>query len=115
MHRRILVLALLIFSPLQLMASSCPHAVPTHCAKFCETFRNAAKCHCTSSGLPQGMCSDVKLLYKRLITTFGTLERTCEFQRDTTKENCIDSWHCYLNGGVNTDGKPCNDNGNPCA
>lgn len=113
MLKRPFLFAFLLLASLKLIA--CPRAVPTHCPDFCNTFRAAAQCHCTTSGLPQGMCSDVKLLYQRMIATFGTLERTCAFQRDTTIENCIDSWQCYLNGGNNHDGKPCSNTGNPCA
>jgi len=92
----------------------CPRASTTDSPKFCQTFTAAAKCHCTAGGLPAAMCSNVRLLYQRLIITFGTLEKTCEFQHDTNKEDCIDSWKCYLNGGKNAAGKLCNGTGRSC-
>lgn len=48
------------------------------------------------------------------MATFGSLEKICAFQRDTTKEDCIDSWRCYLNGGKNLEGKLCNSTGRSC-
>ncbi len=92
----------------------CPKACVTDSPKFCGLFKIAAQCHCTSSGLPGAMCSDVKLLYQRLLITFGSLEKTCAFQHDTSKEDCVDSWSCYLNGGRNAQGKLCNGTGKPC-
>ena len=93
---------------------ACPNATPTSSSEFCKSFKTAAQCHCASSGLPSGMCTDVVLLHQRLMSTFGTLERTCDFQHDTSKENCIDSWKCYLNGGKNIQGHLCNATGRSC-
>lgn len=94
--------------------AACPKATPTDTAQFCPTFRVAAQCHCTASGLPQVLCNNVRLLYQRLIVTFGTLEKTCAFQHDTTPEDCIDSWRCYLYGGKNSAGKLCSGTGRSC-
>jgi hypothetical protein len=111
--QRILFLFVGLFFSSLLMAS-CPRAAPTHSPQFCATFKVAAQCHCSASGLPPMMCSNVRLLYQRLMATFGSLEKTCAFQRDTTKEDCMDSWKCYLNGGTNVEGKLCNSTGRSC-
>lgn len=103
-----------LVSSSSVIAASCPRATATSSPKFCESFKVAARCHCTSSGLPAAMCSNVRLLYQRLIVTFGTLEKTCEFQHDTTTEDCIDSWKCFLNGGKNMAGELCNSTGRSC-
>ncbi|MDX2346348.1 MAG: hypothetical protein QNK11_05720 [Legionella sp.] len=95
--------------------ASCPKATATDASDFCASFKVAAQCHCSASGaLPTAMCMNVKLLYQRLMATFGSIEKTCKFQRDTTTEDCIDSWHCYLKGGKNAQGKLCNATGRPC-
>ncbi len=94
--------------------ADCPRATATDLPAFCESFKVAAQCHCTSSGLPQVMCNNVRLLYQRLMVTFGSLEKTCAFQRDTTPEDCMDSWKCFLQGGRNAAGKLCNGTGRPC-
>ena len=107
-------ISLFVFFFSSTLFAACPKASPTHSSKFCSTFNTAAKCHCTASGLPVSMCSNVRLLYQRLMVTFGTLEKTCEFQHDTSKEDCIDSWKCYLNGGKNAAGKLCNATGRSC-
>jgi hypothetical protein len=96
------------------LIAACPRATSTDSSSFCPSFKEAAKCHCTASGLPTMMCTNVRLLFQRLMVTFGSLERTCEFQRDTTKEDCMDSWKCYLNGGKNMQGQLCNSTGRSC-
>ncbi len=97
-----------------ILIAACPTAAPTDSSEFCASFKVAAQCHCSASGLPEVMCTNVRLLYQRLMVTFGTLEKTCAFQHDTTTENCIDSWKCYLNGGKNFAGHLCNSTGRSC-
>jgi len=104
----------LIFFVISSVSLACPKATPTNAPNFCATFRVAAQCHCTNSGLPSRMCMNVKLLYQRLISVFGALEKACEFQHDTTKEDCMDSWNCYLHGGNNVDGNLCSGTGRAC-
>lgn len=96
-------------------AMSCPRAQPSDSAGFCSSFKFAAQCHCKSSGLPAGMCSDMNLLYARMISVFGSLQRACEFQHDTSKADCMDSWSCYLHGGYNANQGLCNSTGAPCS
>jgi hypothetical protein len=107
-------MGLLCFFFSSVLTATCPRASGTETPKFCASFKVAAQCHCQASGLPSMMCSNVRLLYQRLMLTFGTIEKTCAFQRDTTTEDCIDAWHCYLNGGKNMRGKLCNSTGRSC-
>jgi len=92
---------------------ACPQATATNAPNFCATFRVAAKCHCTT-GLPAMMCVKIQTLYQRLLVVFGTLEKACEYQHDTTKEDCMDSWNCYLYGGNNVGGNLCSGTGRAC-
>jgi hypothetical protein len=108
------VVGVICFFCTSVLIAGCPKAAGTNTPQFCATFKTAAQCHCTASGLPQALCTNVRLLYQRLIITFGTIEKTCAFQRDTTKENCIESWKCYLNGGKNMAGQLCNGTGRSC-
>ena len=94
--------------------SACPTATPTDSAAFCSSFKTAAECHCTSSGLPKGMCTNMGLLYSRMISTFGTVQRACQFQHDTSTEICIDDWNCYRQGGLNKDNQLCSSTGSAC-
>jgi len=104
------ILLLLLISS---VGVACPQASPTNAPNFCATFRVAAKCHC-ATGLPAAMCEKMTYLYQRLLVVFGTLEKACEYQHDTTKENCMDSWHCYLYGGKNINGNLCSGTGRAC-
>jgi hypothetical protein len=93
---------------------ACSQATPTNAPNFCATFRVAAQCHC-SARLPAAMCGKMNDLYQRLLIMFGSLEKACEYQHDTTKESCMDSWNCYLYGGNNVDGKLCSGTGRACS
>lgn len=118
MIKRIFFAALfLINSSIVLAAtdlSSCPKAMDTNNPGFCASFKTAAICHCTSSGIPAGMCQDMKALYDRMIGLFGSMEKACRYQKDTTPQNCIDSWNCYRKGGKDSQGRACSSTGNPC-
>lgn len=106
--------ALATFLCFSSVSLACPQATPTNAPNFCATFRVAAKCHC-SAGLPEAMCGKMNYLYQRLLIVFGSLEKACEYQHDTTKANCMDSWSCYLYGGNNVEGKLCSGTGRACA
>ena len=95
-------------------AINCTHALASNDPGFCISFRIAAQCHCTSAGLPIGMCTNMKLLFQRMVSTFGTVRRACEFQKYTSTQNCIDNWNCYNNGGNNSAHQLCNSTGNVC-
>jgi hypothetical protein len=94
--------------------TACPAALSPNTPGFCESFKSVARCHCTASGLPGGMCTNMKLLYNRMISTFGTLQRACEYQRDTTVQACLEAWNCYRSGGVDSQNQLCNGTGLPC-
>lgn len=105
-----LLAASIYFSSLS--AFACTVASPTDDANFCTSFKVAATCYCTSSGIPSGMCQDMKKLYSRMLAVFGSLQRACQYQADklhyTTTQDCIDNWSCYINGGIDSRGRLCN-------
>ena len=107
-----------IFSIFALITSfsvfACPNALPVDDVNFCPSFKTAAICHCTASGLPNGLCQNMHVLYERMIIMFKSLEKACEFQQHTTKQDCIDSWHCYLVGGEDSAGRLCSSTRLPC-
>lgn len=92
---------------------SCPQALPTNSPNFCQSFKDVAQCHCTEA-LPKQLCANMKMIYQRMIGIYGTVERACKSQRDTSTQNCIDDWKCYRNGGNNANGEPCSNTGNKC-
>lgn len=93
---------------------NCSHAVVTSNRRFCGSFRLAAQCQCTSAGLPRGSCTDMGVIYKRMLSVFGTVHDACEFQRDTTTQNCLDNWACYFSGGKDSTGQLCSFTGRAC-
>lgn len=95
-------------------AFACTNAMPTDHPSFCATFKTAATCYCTASGLPFGMCQDMHVLYNRMIVVFKTLEKACEYQKYTTTQDCIDNWRCYLAGGKDSQGRTCSSTSFPC-
>lgn len=95
-------------------APHCPNALPTNDANFCPTFKAAAKCHCMNSGLPGKMCDNMKMLYKRLMDVFHSLDRVCESQKYATKQQCMDDWNCYRLGGTDSQGKSCSSTNLSC-
>ena len=111
---RLVVLSMFFLFANGSFASSCPTANPVGSSGFCPSFKVAAECHCISSGLPKGMCTNENLLYKRMIDTFGSLRRACEFQHDTSAQECIDDWNCYLSGGVTSNSEACSGTGASC-
>jgi hypothetical protein len=92
----------------------CPRALSTDNPGFCASFKSVATCHCTSSGLPSGMCQDMNALYNRMIVVFGTQENACRYQRHTTPTDCMDNWNCYRRGGVNSQGNSCSSTQRAC-
>ena len=109
-----LVTAYCLFIVTLVHAAGCPEAISSSTPGFCNSFQVAAECHCVSKGLPRGMCTNVNLLFKRMIDTLGTVQRACEFQHETTSQLCVDDWNCYRYGGVNSSGQLCSGTGNAC-
>ncbi|MDR3491213.1 MAG: hypothetical protein P4M12_04115 [Gammaproteobacteria bacterium] len=93
---------------------ACGQALPVTNPSFCSSFQVVAQCHCTASGLPAGMCNDMNLLYQRMISMFGSIQRACEYQHDTSIQNCINDWSCYRNGGTDNVGGLCSSTGRAC-
>ncbi|HRD70376.1 MAG: hypothetical protein Q8M40_10820 [Legionella sp.] len=112
MMKKILILITCIFSISGFAA--CTNALPTDNPGFCPTFKTAATCYCTSSGLPSGMCQDMKALYNRMLSTFGSLQKACEFQHYTSTQDCMDNWNCYLFGGADSRGRLCSSTRKAC-
>lgn len=94
--------------------AACAIAAPTSSPAFCDSFKAVAQCHCVSSGLPKGMCVNMHSLYDRMISMFGSLHKACEYQHDTSTQNCIDSWDCYRHGGTNSQQELCSGTGSAC-
>lgn len=92
----------------------CPQAVPASNPTFCASFKAVAACHCTSSGLPSSMCNDMNAIYSRMISIFGSVQKACAYQKDTTTRICIDDWNCYRYGGVDSYGNLCSSTGRAC-
>ncbi|OGV28026.1 MAG: hypothetical protein A3F18_05090 [Legionellales bacterium RIFCSPHIGHO2_12_FULL_37_14] len=111
MIRKILGVSIFISS---FAAFACPNALPVDDVNFCPSFKKAAVCHCTASGLPESLCQDMHILYERMIIMFKSLERACEFQHYTSKQDCIDNWRCYLVGGEDSLGRACSSTKLPC-
>ncbi len=103
----------LFFLSSSVFALACPTALSVDHPAFCSSFKTAAVCHCTSSGLPASMCQDMNALYNRMISMFGSVERACAYQKHTSAQVCMDSWNCYRRGGV-VSGKVCSSTGNAC-
>lgn len=93
---------------------ACGNAVPTNDVNFCSSFKTVATCYCTSSGLPSGMCQDMNMLYARMVSVYGSLDKACAAQPYTTKQDCLDNWNCYRLGGVDSRGRICSSTKKPC-
>ena len=115
MIKTIVVACLSLFS---VSALACANALPTDNPYFCSSFKSTASCYCTSSGLPGGMCQDMKVLYSLMISRFNTIENACLYQQNqlhyTTVQDCLDNWNCYLKGGVDSRGRICNSTYKAC-
>lgn len=112
MKRNVLGVVLYCLSALAL---ACPNALPTDDVNFCPSFKAAAICYCTASGLPANACQDVHALYNRMISVFKSLQKACEYQHYTTTQDCIDNWSCYLAGGVDSRGRSCSSTQHACS
>lgn len=94
--------------------SMCNQALPTTNPEFCASFKSSATCHCMESGLPRGTCQNMETIYMLMMARFGSIQRACEFQHDTSTQECIDDWSCYRKGGKNTQGGLCSATGKAC-
>jgi hypothetical protein len=111
MHKKLIVFFFIVFSGYNY---ACERALPVDHPQFCLSFKSVASCHCTTSGLPYGMCQDVHMLYNRMIAVFKTLEKACQYQQHTSPQDCMNNWNCYLKGGVDSEGHLCSSTGRAC-
>lgn len=111
MIKKIVVLFIFLFSA---SAFTCPVGISSTDPNFCAAFKEAAKCHCTESGMPGWMCNDMNKLWSRMITVFRSVQRACQSQPYSTVQECVDNWTCYRQGGVNSNGSLCSSTGAPC-
>jgi hypothetical protein len=93
----------------------CEQALPPSHQKFCQSFETAARCACRSSGMPAPLCQNMKSLHHQMLMVFTTQRAACEFQRDTSSQDCLDSWKCYREGGHDSKGRLCQASGAACA
>jgi hypothetical protein len=94
---------------------ACAKSLPPGHKKFCPSFAAAAQCACTTSGMPESMCKDMKAIHRRMLAIFSTQRKACEFQRDTPIQICHDSWDCYRLGGKDSTGHLCQSSGLACS
>ena len=109
-----LFFSLISFTSFATIFGACPAAVPISGSGFCSSFKSVAQCHCTASGLPNGMCTNMKTIYDRMMSMFGSVRRACEYQHDTSVQNCIDAWVCYRSGGTTSQNELCSGTGRSC-
>lgn len=100
--------------------AACKKADPVEFPSFCSTFKAVAACHCSGS-LPSGMCQDMKTIYSRMVSIFGSQQKACEYQWGDGKKDggvpvqeCMDDWNCYRQGGTSSENKVCSGTGNAC-
>lgn len=105
MIKRILIATMIYWT---LPATACTNSFPPDDVRFCPSFKAAATCYCTSTGLPAFLCQDMNSLYNRMMLVFGSLKRACEYQHHTSTQDCVDNWTCYLRGGIDSRGRWCN-------
>lgn len=98
----------------QSIFSSCPQAAPTTDGGFCASFKSVASCQCVEKGVPSSVCQNIDLLYKVMIARYHSVENACANQHDTSTQNCIDDWKCYMSGGTNSQGGLCSSTGSKC-
>ncbi|WP_367606176.1 hypothetical protein [Legionella sp. W05-934-2] len=93
---------------------ACQNALPTNHPGFCASFQIAASCYCQQTGLPKGMCQDMKQILNRMVAAYGSLQSACANQRHTPAQDCVDSWNCYINGGRDSKNQLCSGDGRRC-
>jgi hypothetical protein len=95
----------------------CNRALPTDSPAFCKSFKEAASCYCKERKdrpFPAVYCENTSWLYGMMVSTYGTLSNACENQKETSKQDCIDNWNCYMKGGTDSTGKSCSSTKKSC-
>lgn len=93
---------------------ACAKAVAPSNPGFCPSFKSVAACQCVTRGMPATLCNDMGKLHAKMISMFGTIQAACNYQKDTTPQECMDDWSCYLNGGKDSKGAACSATGRKC-
>jgi len=113
--KRTLIFFILFFLFFNSFAKSgCPLAELSSSANFCESFKKVAQCHCEKKGVPRFLCRNMKFIHFCMIKKFGTENKTCLVQDDTSVNICVDDWKCFWKGGRNSEGQLCSGTGNSC-
>lgn len=117
--KRIFILLVCGFNSTVLFASTpllCPQAVPDDKPGFCASFKSVAECHCEEMGIPKGMCQKMSMndIYNQMISMFGSQQKACQYQHDTSFQTCMDDWNCYRLGGTDSQHRLCNATGSHC-
>lgn len=111
MFKRFLFVLVAFFS---VSSFACTPAQPTSDVNFCETFKTAAGCYCSQS-LPGCSRLSMQKIYSLMTTRYGSLEGACKNQSNTSVQDCIDGWNCYLHGGKKANGEACSSTELPCS
>lgn len=93
---------------------ACPQAVPTNSPSFCASYKSVAYCNCLAHGMPSDKCADMNWIYTEMLVIYGTQDRACRAQKETTPQICNDDWNCYRLGGKDSQGRLCSSTGNHC-
>ncbi|MBA4695850.1 MAG: hypothetical protein H2069_00495 [Legionella sp.] len=97
-------------------AFACTNAVPTDNPGFCASFKSSAICYCKeASGIAGKLtCKSMNVIYTLMKSRYGSISSACAAQHYTSQQECIDGWHCYYNGGVDSLGRACSSTGVAC-
>ena len=97
--------------------AACTPAAPTNTSNFCQSFKTVAPCYCAANGVPSIVCNNMsmELLYKRMISYYGSLGQACHGQKNTTPQDCLNNWNCYRLGGKDSQGRLCSGTGKACS
>ena len=99
------------FANASIPAQNCPNDLPTNHPSFCYSFPDAATCYCRAQA-PGGMCANMQIITNQMLGI--GIERACYIQHFVSFKDCVDNWHCYIYGGVDSSGRLCSSNGSKC-
>lgn len=84
-------------------------------ANFCSDFKATVQCQCQF--FTGSSCGTMKDIYNNMIGEYG-LEGGCKFayamQWASSVQSCKDQWRCYRNGGKDSKGGLCSEDGHAC-
>lgn len=114
MKRILLALICVYLSSFAIASPNCPLGKHPYQPGFCVSFKTGAACHCKESGLPAGMCNDMKFVYDSMMARFHSIQSACQYQKDVPTQECIDDWSCFQHGGKDSQGRLCSGTGAKC-